>query len=311
MTEQGIKPPLSIGLPVYNGENFLASALDSLLGQTFVDFELIVCDNASTDGTAEICRVFAANDARIRYHRNERNIGAAGNYNQALALARGHYFKWAAHDDICHPRFLEACIEVLDGRPDVVLCHSRSEGIGDRGEVKGYYGQERAFDAESPTQRFWQAISTPHVCIAVFGVMRREVLLKTIRHGNWVGADRNLLAELCLHGKIALVPEFLFQRREHAEASIHKFEDEDERLAWFDPDRSGRRSFPTWRRVHEYRRAIGKAPLSAGERLACYAQLPRWLLARHHTGPRNIGQMAREVMRAFSRPKPRHGGTRT
>ena len=294
-------PRLSIGLPVFNGENYLAAALDSLLKQTFGEFELILCDNASTDRTPEICRVFAANDRRIRYHRNDENIGAAGNYNLALSMARSEYFKWAAHDDVCHPGFLQACIEVLDHHPGVVLCHSRSEGIGERGEVKGYYGEERAFDADGPAQRFWEAISTPHVCIAVFGVMRREVLLKTIRHGDWVGADRNLLAELSLHGKIMLVPEFLFQRREHGEASIHKFEDERQRLAWFDPAHTGRRSFPTWRRLEEYLRAIRRAPLTSGQRFACRSFLLRWLGARHHTGPRNLRLLAAEALNIFSR----------
>ncbi|NND43684.1 MAG: glycosyltransferase family 2 protein, partial [Xanthomonadales bacterium] len=191
MSDAGRIPRLSIGLPVFNGENYLASALDSLLGQSFGDFELIVCDNASTDRTAEICRVFAANDARIRYHRHDENIGAAANYNSTLERARGTYFKWAAHDDLCRAQFLEKCIEVLDRQADVVLCHSRSEGIDERGEVKGYYGEERAFDTARPARRFWDAISTPHVCISVFGVMRRDVLLKTVRHGDWVGADRN------------------------------------------------------------------------------------------------------------------------
>lgn len=302
------KPRLSIGLPVYNGENYLAAALDSMLGQGFDDFELIICDNASSDGTAEICRVFGAADPRIHYHRNESNLGAAGNYNRTLELARGEYFKWASHDDICLQGFLEKCVEVLDSRPDVVLCHSRSEGIGSRGEVKGYYGQELAFDAAKPAQRFWPVISRPHVCIAVFGVMRRDVLLRTIRHGDWVGADRNLLAELSLHGKIKLLPEFLFQRREHPEASIHKFEDESQRLAWFDPALEGAISYPTWRRLQEYFRAVGRVSLPLSQKFLCYGQLLRWAGARHHTGPRNARLMIREGLRALRQVFRRRGG---
>ncbi len=300
MVEQAAR--LSIGLPVFNGENYLAAALDSLLGQSFSDFELIICDNASTDRTPEICRVFAASDKRIHYHHNGTNIGAAGNYNRTLSLSRGEYFKWASHDDVCHPDFLEKCVEVLDTRPDVVLCHSRSEGIGSRGEVKGYYGEELAFDAPQTAQRLWQVISRPHVCIAVFGVMRRNILLRTIRHGDWVGADRNLLAELSLYGKIELLPEFLFQRREHAEASIHKFEDESERLAWFDPALAGTLSLPTWRRLQEYLKAVHRGPLDASERIGCYAKLARWIGASHHTGPRNAQLMLREIGKAL-----RHG----
>ncbi|MEQ8801819.1 glycosyltransferase family 2 protein [Haliea sp.] len=289
-------PRLSIGLPVFNGENYLAAALAGLLEQEFTDFELIIADNASTDQTAEICRVFAASDSRIRYMRNAENVGAAANYNLTLELARGHYFKWAAHDDVCLPGFLQACVDCLDSHPDVVLCHTRSVGIGTRGEVKGVYAEECSFDALTPATRLWTAISRPHVCIAVFGVMRREVLLKTVRHGDWLGADRNLLAELSLHGRVVLLPAFLFQRREHPEASIHKFATEAERLLWFNPGHATRRAFPTWRRFQEYTRAVHRSPLGVIERLRCYLQLLRWPYARHHTGPRNAGLLWRELM---------------
>jgi glycosyltransferase involved in cell wall biosynthesis len=295
VAEEEALPRLSIGLPVYNGENFLAAALGSLLDQDFRDFELIIADNASTDRTAEICRVFAAEDARVRYLRQPENLGAAANYNRTLSEARGEYFKWAAHDDVCLPGFLTACIDVLDRRPDVVLCHTLSEGIDGQGRFKGVYGEERSFDQARPSERFWSAISTPHICSAVFGVMRREALLRSIRHGDWVGADRNLLAQLALAGKVVLVPQHLFQRREHAAASIHRFENEDERRAWFDPRHAGRRARHTWRRWREYARAVREADLSPPERLACYACLLRWPLARHHTGPRNARLLLSEL----------------
>ena len=92
-------PRVSIGLPVYNGERFLPQALDSILAQTFEDFELIISDNASTDTTEEICRTYATQDQRIHYHRHEQNRGAAWNFNYIVPLARGEYFKWAADDD--------------------------------------------------------------------------------------------------------------------------------------------------------------------------------------------------------------------
>jgi len=288
---------LSIGLPVYNGERYLAKAIGSLQDQTFRDFELIISDNASTDRTAEICRVFANSDSRIRYRRNESNLGAAQNYNQTLEMATGEYFKWAAHDDLCHPRFLAECVAVLDAEPDTVLVHSASCGIDEQGTIIGQYAQERPFDQDRPSQRFAEVILRPHVCIAVFGIMRREILLQTIRHGDWVGADRNLLAELALHGRIRLIPEVLFKRRAHEEASIHRFEDEHQRLSWFNPQHRGKLSFPTWRRLAEYRAAIHRVPLPLSERLACYRQLIRWLLGHHHTGPRNARLLASELLR--------------
>ena len=98
-------PRVSLGFPVYNGERYLAAALDSLLGQTFRDLEVVICDNASTDRTAELCAAYAARDARVRYHRNPTNLGAAPNFNRTFELSRGEYFKWAAHDDVCAPTF--------------------------------------------------------------------------------------------------------------------------------------------------------------------------------------------------------------
>ena len=99
-------PRVSIGLPVYNGELFLENALDSILSQTYSDFELIISDNASDDKTEEICRSYAARDKRVRYSRNAHNLGAAPNYNRVYHLARGRYFKWASHDDVLAPEFL-------------------------------------------------------------------------------------------------------------------------------------------------------------------------------------------------------------
>src|ERR1700754_583434 len=93
-------PRLSIGLPVYNSEDYLAESLEALLGQSFEDFELIISDNASTDGTADICRRYRGQDSRIRYIRQPRNIGGAPNHNFLVHEARGELFKWASHDDL-------------------------------------------------------------------------------------------------------------------------------------------------------------------------------------------------------------------
>lgn len=291
------RPLLSIGMPVYNGERYLAAALGSLLDQTFTDFELIVSDNASDDATAEIAQAFAAADRRIQYHRAAENRGAAWNYNRTLDLARGPYFKWAAHDDVCAPRFLERCIEVLEREPETLLCHAQSLRIDALGRVTGRYPHELETIEKRPAARFWRMISTPHHCIPVFGVMRSAALRGTPRHGAYVGADRNLLAELALMGHIRLVPEPLFMRRDHPNASISRYPDERERLAWFNPRLAGQSSRPTWRRLSEYRASIRRrVELSALDRIACHAVLLRWLSARHHTGPRNAWLLARELI---------------
>src|ERR1043165_9639676 len=113
---------VSIGLPVYNGANYLAESIDSILQQTYSDFELIISDNASTDATEELCRSYAARDGRVRYFRQKQNLGCALNSNFVFRQSTGEYFKWISHDDLHAPRFVERCVEVPDRDPSVSIC---------------------------------------------------------------------------------------------------------------------------------------------------------------------------------------------
>src|SRR3972149_8539793 len=94
-----INPRVSVGLPVFNGEQFLRQALDSVLAQTYPGFELIISDNASTDRTQDICEAYATRDKRIQYYRQSKNVGGGRNYNFVFEVSNGEYFKWLAHDD--------------------------------------------------------------------------------------------------------------------------------------------------------------------------------------------------------------------
>src|SRR5215470_10109303 len=128
-------PRLSVGLPVYNGEAYLAESLDALLGQTYEDFELIISDNASTDGTADISQGYVKQDARVRYYRQPRNVGLAPNHNFVVEQARGELFKWASNDDLYARDLLERCVDALDKQPEVVLAHSWTAMIDSSGAV--------------------------------------------------------------------------------------------------------------------------------------------------------------------------------
>ena len=108
-------PRVSIGIPVYNGENFLEEAIRSVLAQTYQDLELVIADNASSDRTAEIGQDFAASDGRVRYVRNARNLGAAPNYNRVWEQSRGDLFKWLSHDDRILPGYVAATVAALTG----------------------------------------------------------------------------------------------------------------------------------------------------------------------------------------------------
>lgn len=270
-------PKVSIGLPVYNGEPFLAEALDSILGQTFSDFELIISDNASQDRTREICLDYARRDSRIRYDRNTSNHGASRNFNRVFHLSRGRYFKWAAHDDLLAPEFLARTVEVLDRYPSVVLCFSRMRIISSTGEVQRRdftNGLDRISSFCVPT-RFGEIVLKRHGCFHIWGLLRREVLAKTPLISDHIASDRTLLARLALAGRFYEVAEELFLLRGHEERSVRvPFY---LRAAWFSPSRQGKLCFPNWRVLQEYAAAIGDSPLSAGGRLRCYAQLLRWV----------------------------------
>jgi glycosyltransferase involved in cell wall biosynthesis len=142
-------PVLSIGMPVYNGERYIRQALDSLLGQTYGDFELIVSDNASTDGTAGVCKETAGRDARVRYIRQNTNIGAAANFGFVLSQARGKLFMWAACDDVWDKNWIAALVRVLDANPDAIA-YGTVRTIDEHGRILAHDADGRHFQFKNP-----------------------------------------------------------------------------------------------------------------------------------------------------------------
>jgi glycosyltransferase involved in cell wall biosynthesis len=146
-------PKVSIGMPVWNGEEFIRQGIDSLLGQSMGDFELSISDNASTDATQEICEEYARRDKRIRYYRNERNIGLQGNFVRVLGLATAPYFMWGCHDDQWDPSYIAKMVDVLDSQESVVLAGSNSASIDQDGVVRRYYDNVPIYPAGSIAAR--------------------------------------------------------------------------------------------------------------------------------------------------------------
>lgn len=214
------RPKVSVGMPVYNGEAFLEAAIESLLAQTFTDFELVISDNASTDRTEEICRAFAARDSRVRYDRLDENLGAVPNFNRVFELSRAEYFKWAAADDVCAPTFLERLVEVLDARLEIAWCHSRSTHIDSAGEpltdADAVDVSYAAREGCSAYQRFQQVVFGGGGCLDTYGLMRSEAIRKTPLILPHYGAEKVFVAELALLGGYQEVPEVLFYPRVHA-----------------------------------------------------------------------------------------------
>jgi glycosyltransferase involved in cell wall biosynthesis len=272
-------PRVSIGLPVYNGAAFLGEAIESILAQTFRDFELILSDNASTDATPEICQTYAARDPRIRYFRNETNIGGAGNFSRVFRLGRGEYFKWAADDDVIAPEFVERCVEVLDRDPSLALCFSKMQIIDSVGRVvrRRYDNGLKRLGSERAHERFADMLLTGHGCFHSFGLARASLVAQTPLFASYIGSDRSYLAELSLRGRFFELEEDLFGLRDHADRSVKALPFY-ERMAWVDPSAIGRPSFPHWRLLREYGKSIRRSPLARGEKLRCAAVLGRWLL---------------------------------
>jgi len=271
-------PRVSIGLPVYNGENYLREAVDSILAQSFEDLELIISDNASTDGTEQICREYAAKDRRIRYFRNSANVGAAKNFNRVVALSSGQYFKWAAHDDILAKDYLLKCVETLDQDFSIALCFPMTKIIDAHGQFLRNYNTNLDTSSAKPEQRFRELVLTTigYFCFEIFGLMRTEILKKTPLIASYSASDKVLLAELSLYGRFHEIPEYLFLRRIHPQQSTRAY-DLRSRTVWFDPSKKGGIQFLMWRIFLEYCLSIKRAPLSWSKRARSYLTMENWL----------------------------------
>ncbi len=265
-------------MPVYNGEPYLGIAIESILNQTSADFELVICDNASTDATADICHSYASQDDRIRYFRNERNLGAAANYNLAFERSIAPYFRWANADDISGPDLHARCLEILDSDPGVVLAYGKTEIIDGDGAVTSAYDDNLALNdpqASDRYRRFFERIGLSNV---LYGLMRRSALVRTglMGDGRAPAADISLIAELTLYGRFVEIPQVLFYRRMHQAAS-----------SWDRSDQAAQRQFwtasaskfvlPTWRTALNQFRGVLRSPVPAPEKLRLVGYLARRL----------------------------------
>lgn len=280
----GSCPRVTVGIPVFNGEAFVAEALESLLKQTFSDFEIVVSDNASCDHTEDICRNYAARDPRVRYYRSDVNRGAAWNHNRVFEMARGEFFKWNSADDLCAPEFLARCVEALDQDQSAVMACSSVLVVDELGEVvnQGFIPPEAA--SRSVVERFRRNSQTDHWCFHIYSLIRSDVLRRAGPMGYYTGADRVLLAYLSLFGRCVLIPDKLLFNRDHPARFTRKFgEKSHQGTVWFDSRAGARKLFPYWGEFRGYLQAISRAPLRRSDRLRCYATMLGWF--RSHKDP--------------------------
>jgi hypothetical protein len=295
--------PIAVGLPVYNGEKFVRDAIESILGQTFGDFRLVIADNASTDATEEICRRYAARDQRITYHRHGENIGAAPNFNFAFGAARSKYFKWQAHDDVMGPEFLGLCYERMEDDPRLSVCHSWTVKIDAAGGVTGTYNDQIPLDGETPGERFTRILWVDHFT-EIWGLMRSDIAKRTQLYRSYVGSDRTFLAEMLLRGRLAYVDQFQSFRRQHPECYSCLLQSHAEKVRWFDPNASLSPTVSGTAKIGHFIDAISHAPISASERMLCLKSLSAWAVRRGWEHVQKPVERYRPADLLENRPRP-------
>ena len=293
-------PRVSVGMPIYNSERWVGEAIGSILAQTFRDFVLVICDNASTDGTHAICERFARQDPRVRYHRNPQNIGLFKNYDRVFGLCSSRYFKWAASGDVCRPEFLERCVAALDSRPDVVLAYPRAALFDEGIESAEPYEDGLDLQDERPSDRLAKLLARIGLNNIINGVIRSDALRRTALNKSYVSSDISLVAELSLQGKFAEIPERLFLRRMN-KATATAMKTKAENVRYFAQGSSDIYDLYQWKLEMGFIKGAWRARLPFAEKLKVYRVLGRRL--RHVRGKlvAELGASLRGRMRSSGR----------
>jgi glycosyltransferase involved in cell wall biosynthesis len=203
-------PRVSVGMPVFNLEATVGRAIESILAQTFADFELLVSDNASSDSTGAIGRRYAARDSRIFYTSHPTPISAVDNYRFVLETARAPYFMWLAADDYVLPGLLEQAVTVLDARPDVVCVAPRAEFVEADGTRRPAGGSFPLLG--SVCENLCRFLADPRDNSRFYGLYRREVVSKVLPGEGYYAFDWVMAAGTLLYGKHVELPHVLLIR---------------------------------------------------------------------------------------------------
>lgn len=269
-------PTVSVGMPVFNGEEFLESTMESLLGQEFSDFELIVADNASDDATRDIVARIARSDGRVRYIGSDRNRGAAWNFSRLPALANGKYFRWTACDDTYGPQHLQKCVQVLERDPSVSLTYPRGIAIDRHGHVIKVSDASKVGTQPTPARRarslLWHAAFPAG---APFGLARTRDVLRTNLILPFKGADRIFLLEMSMYGRFQQIDDVLYVQRIHPQHS--GMLGRSHWASWWDGGPEGRAVFPRSRLLRGYVDSILNGPGDVPYKSKALSCLPVWI----------------------------------
>lgn len=267
---------LTVGMPTYNAERHIAEAIDSMLAQTHRDFELLISDNASTDRTQDICKSYQRADSRITYVRQSQNLGATENYNFVFRESNSELFKWASSNDYCTEKTLENCIKEVDRDSSVVLCYPPAKLFEKSLEDARDYEDDMVTVDESSVARFFHVIDNMALNNVMNGVTRSDALRSTPLIKEFPYADRNMVAELALIGKIVSASDCFFYRRMDAESAT-KLKSGADLLAHFDPRLKRPISFANWRVFSAYLSSLMRSKIGPASMLGILPKLGRRL----------------------------------
>lgn len=208
--------PIAIGLPVYNGEKYLGQSIESILGQTFGDFTLLISDNFSTDGTWEICNRYAILDRRIQLRQNSKNLGVILNSRRVFEETRSEFFMWHAHDDLLGSNYLLKCYQVLVFHREYVACGTKQTLIDRKGRESRSISIDENRHEEDPAERLSNHFLNGAPVLFFNSLIRRDALQKVFRmmYGVETG-DAVLIMGLLILGKFHQIQEVLRYRRLH------------------------------------------------------------------------------------------------
>jgi glycosyltransferase involved in cell wall biosynthesis len=270
-----ILPPLTVGLPVYNNKRHVAQSIQSLLDQSYGDFVMLICDNASTDGTADICREFAAKDRRIEYHRNAVNIGLYPNFNRVFELTKTRYLKWSTGDDYWSPQFLAEAMPVIRADASVAAVYPKTTFVDANGNVTGLYEDRLHLVEADPVARLIRFMENVQRCHPHLGVLDCEAIRRTRLFGNYQGGDYVFLADLALYGKFVELPQRYFFRRFHEDSSSWERHDDKHQSRRLYAANSKGGNFDYVRQRAAYFRRVLRSAMSISQKLRAMNYLTR------------------------------------
>ena len=269
------KPLVTVGIPAYNSEKYLAQSIESLLAQTYRDFVMVICDNASTDGTAELCQRYVQQDSRVRYFRNPVNIGMTGNFNRVFELTDTKYIKWSTADDFWAPDMLADAVAVMEADASIAVCYPKVTIVDGEGREQDRFEDKLHLMQDDPAERFLGVVKNLKLVNHHLGLLRTDVIRRTQLFGKHVAADVGFVAELSLYGKFYQVDKYQFSRRFHTDSSSWKRDDQDQQARRFHAANVRKIPFNTWRYHWVLVKAVLRAPLGIASKARLLRQLSK------------------------------------